>query len=92
MRLKRSGIITKVVVFALVIYASVALVNLRGRIDAARSEKAALQQQVTEKETTNAELEYEIEHHDDEDTIADIARDELGLVAPGEKVYYGTGN
>ncbi len=92
MKLKRAGIITKIVIFALIVYASVTLINLRTQIDDARSQQQALKQQVEEIETSNAELKYEIEHSDDEDTIADVARDDLGLVAPGEKVFYDTGN
>ena len=92
MKLKKAGIITKILIFALIVYASVTLINLRTQIDAARSEQEALQQQVEEIETSNAELMYEIEHSDEDDTIADVARDDLGLVAPGEKVFYDTGN
>ncbi len=92
MKLKRAGIITKIVIFALIVYASVTLINLRTQIDNARSEQEVLRQQVEEIETSNAELKYEIDHKDDEDTIADVARDDLGLVAPGEKVFYDTGN
>ena len=33
-------------------------------------------------------MEYELDHQHDDDTIADIARDELGLVSPGEIVFY----
>lgn len=92
MKLKRAGIITKIVIFALIVYASVTLINLRAQIDAARSDQEALKAQVAEKESSNAELKYEIEHSDDNDTIADVARDNLNLVAPGEKVFYDTGN
>jgi len=92
MRLKRAGIITKIVIFALVVYASVTLINLRAQIDAARVQQLALKEQVTEKETSTAELQYEIEHSEDEDVIANVARDDLNLVKPGEKVFIDTGN
>jgi cell division protein FtsL len=92
MRLKRAGIITKLVIFALIVYASVTLINLRAQIDAARSQQLALQEKVTEKETSNAELQYEIEHSEDKDVIAGVARDDLNLVEPGEKVFIDTGN
>lgn len=92
MKLKRAGIITKIVIFALITYASVALINLRAQIENARAMQESLKQQVTEKETSNAELKYEIDHSDDKDTIADVARDNLNLVAPGERVFYDTGN
>lgn len=35
---------------------------------------------------------YDIAHAGDEEVIADIAREKLGLVLPGEKVYYDVGN
>jgi spore cortex biosynthesis protein YabQ len=56
--------------------------QLRTQIDAARAEQESIRQQVEEKETSNAELNYEIEHSDDEDTIADVARDDWGLSRP----------
>jgi cell division protein FtsB len=92
MKLKRAGIITKMVVFALIIYASVTLINLRAQIDAARTQQLALKEQVTQKETSNAELQYKIDHSEDKDVMADVARDDLNLVEPGEKVFKDTGN
>ncbi len=92
MRLKRAGIITKIVIFALIVYASVTLINLRAQIDDARSQQYALREKVTEKEASNAELQYEIEHSEDKDVIANVARDDLNLVEPGEKVFIDTGN
>ena len=37
---------------------------------------------------SKAELEYQIEHGADDETIEDIARNKLGLVYPGEKIFY----
>ena len=91
MKLKRAGIITKIVIFALVVYASVTLINMRAQINAALERQAELRQQVTEKQATNDQLQYEIDHRGDSDTIADVARDDLNLVVPGEKVFYDTG-
>ncbi|MEL4106415.1 septum formation initiator family protein [Oscillospiraceae bacterium WX1] len=92
MKLKRAGTITKIIIFAMIVYASVVLINLRTQIDAARTAQEALRQQVTEKETSNAALQYQIDHSSDKETIADVARDDLGLVAPGERVFYDSGN
>jgi cell division protein FtsL len=91
MKLKRAGIITKIVIFALIVYASVTLINMRARIDAALIKQEELKQQVAEKQASNDQLQYEIDHKGDSDTIADVARDDLGLVAPGEKVFFDTG-
>ena len=92
MKLRRSSILTKIIVFALIIYAGVSLISLWGRIDDARRELGEIRRQVAEKELKNAELEYDIEYHNDPDVIADIARSSLGLVLPGEIVYYDGGS
>lgn len=88
MKLKRAGIITWIIIIALVVSLSVMLINRKNQIDDLRQRREALQQEVTDKEITNAALEYELDHQYDDDTIADIARDELGLVSPGEIVFY----
>ncbi len=92
MKLKRAGIITKIAIFALIVYASVTLINLRAQISAARTQQLTLKEQVTEKETSNAELQYKIDNSEDSDVIADVARQDLNLVEPGEKVFKDTGN
>ena len=90
MRLRRSSILTKIIVFALIIYASVNLITLRGRIEDARAELGELRRAVAEKELSTAELEYKIENHKDPDVIEDIARSQ-GLVMPGEIIFYDGG-
>ena len=80
-RTKKAGLLTKVVVLALLIYMATALLNLQGQI------QEALSQQVAEQTQINAELAEDVANPDDPDRIADIARDKLGLVAPGEKVF-----
>jgi cell division protein DivIC len=91
MKLKRAGIITKIVIFALIVYAAVTLINMRSQIDAALSTQEELKQQLAEKQATNDQLQYEIDHKGDDDTIADVARNNLNLVAPGEKIFVEAG-
>ena len=86
--MKRSKFITKVIVFALIIYAGISLITFRGRIEAGRQELYDVRRRVAEKEISNAELEYEIAHYNDPDVIASIARTRLGLVMPGEIVFF----
>ena len=56
------------------------------------TEQAALQEEVDAYVRENAELSYKIEHSEDEDIIEDIARNELGLVEPGEKIFIDVSN
>ncbi len=90
MKLKKASMFTKLAVLALVIYATVTLVSMRGKIEAAQAVRDDLQQQINDLAVSNAELEYDIEHSTDPDTIEDIAREKLGLTMPGEKVFLDT--
>jgi len=92
MRIPRSKIITRIIVFALIVYAGISLITLRGRIDTVRGELGEVRRAVAEMELSNAELEYEIENHNEPDVIAGIARSDLGLVLPGEIVFYDGGS
>ena len=92
MRVPRSKLITRIIVFALIVYAGISLIALRGRIETVRGELGVVRRAVAEMEISNAELEYEIENHNEPDVIADIARSDLGLVLPGEIVFYDAGS
>ena len=92
MKLKRSSIFTKIVILALIVYGAVLLINTRNTVAAAEADRAALQARVDEMAQKNAELEYDIVHAGDPEIIADVARNKLGLVLPGEKVFYDLNN
>ncbi len=92
MKLKRSSIFTKIVLLALIVYATISLVNTKNRAAEAEADRVVLQARVDAMLQENAELEYDIEHAGDPDTIAEIARTKLGLVMPGEKIFYDVNN
>ena len=89
MKLKRMGLMTKILLIVLIVYAITALIGLRSSIEKSRAEAAALQQQVIDKEAQNAELRYYIENSDDDAVKEDIARHH-NYVKQGEKVYRTT--
>ena len=86
-RTKKAGLLTKLVVLALLIYLATSLLNLQGRIRQTQAERDILSRQVAEQTQVNADLAEDVANPDDPERIADIARDKLGLVAPGEKVF-----
>ena len=92
MKLKRASIFTKIVILAMIVYATVMLVNTRARVAEAEADRASLQARVDRVIQENAELEYDIEHAGDPEIIAEIARGKLGLVMPGEKIFYDISN
>lgn len=64
------------------------LLVLGGRISDAKAQAAALAVQVQTLTQANETLADEISRASDEELIKEIARSELGLVEPGEKVFY----
>ena len=92
MKLKRAGIFTKIIILILIVYACVSIAGLNSQISQAEEEQQELQRQVDDAARTNAELEYQIEHSSDDETIEQVARDKLGLVMPGEKIFVDIGN
>lgn len=92
MKLKRSSIFTKIVILALILYAAISLSTTKSRIASAEEDRLVLQAKVDAMLQENAELEYDIAHAGDPETIAEIARTKLGLVKPGEKIFYDVSN
>ncbi|MDF2838408.1 MAG: hypothetical protein K0S60_111 [Evtepia sp.] len=87
---KKAGLLTKIVVFVLMAYAIFALWNLNSRIAHAKDEVTSLKEQVEMQTQQNAELSDAIKNSDDPEHRKDIARQKLGLLEPGEKVFYIT--
>ena len=82
MKFPRSKLITKIIVFALVVYAGISLISLRAQIEAGNSNVHVGRRAVAEQEIINAQLEHDIENHDSSDVRANIARSALGLELP----------
>ena len=92
MKLKRASIFTKIVILAVIVYAVVMLVNTQNLVALAERDRDVLQSKVDIMVQQNAELKYDIEHAGDPEIIAEIARGKLGLVKPGERIFYDVRN
>ena len=86
MRLKRAGLLTKLVIVVLLVYMATSLLNLRGQIQSTQEEQEALAQQVEQQQLANQELQDAIENSDDPETLERVAR-EKGYVKEGETLY-----
>lgn len=89
---KRRHILPTLLAVAALVFLTWQLVTLGGRISEARDRADALNEQVQSLTMANETLSDEIARAEDEDLIKDIARAELGLVEPGEKVFYDRNN
>ena len=90
---QRSGIviIMGLLMLALIVYAATSLSRMNERIEEARLAKETLADEALALAVSNAALEYEIEHSGDLEMVERVARDKLGLVLPGEIIYYDIG-
>lgn len=88
----KASLITKIVIFILVVYLSISLLNLRSRIQNAADHYNDVQSQVVTQNAKNAALEEHIRNSDDNETVLEIAKEKLGLVEEDEVVFYDTTN
>ena len=89
---KMAGILTKIVVLGLLVYFVTVLLSLNSQIAAAEAERDAMKTQVAAQTQLNADLAENVANADDPHRQEDIARDKLGLVIPGEKVFIDVTN
>ena len=90
MRVKKAGLLTKLVVLALLAASAIGLLNVRNQILQAEEERSEMESQVARQAQTNADLADAVANSDDPERQEDIARSKLGLVSPGEKVFIYT--
>ena len=90
MKLKKASLLTKLVILTLLIGTATGLLTMRSQLQAAQADLAAAQKQVEEQKQVNADLADTVENSGDPDRQADLAREKLGLVEPGEYVFQFT--
>lgn len=90
--MKRTRYLVALLLAALILYGGAALLDVTRQL---RQAETLLQELKTEEAAltqSNAELRYAMEHAGQPEIIAEIARDKLGLVMPGETIYFDAGN
>ena len=87
MKVKKASLLTKLVVLALLIGSATGLLTMRSQLQNAQADLADAQRQVEEQKQINADLADAVENSGDPDRQADLARDKLALVEPGEYVF-----
>ena len=88
MRLKKTSLLTKLLLLVVAIYAVTTLVNHQDRVSAANAEVAALEQQVLYAEQVKTLMEESLRELGTDKSIMKIARARLGMVESGEIVFY----
>lgn len=83
-----AGILARLVLVALMVYAGITLYNLQGQIRSAAAQQAQLSAQVTALQDENSALRADIAAAGEQEMLEEVARDKLGMVKSGEKVFY----
>ena len=80
--------LTILVLAALLIGLGVQISSMFGQLQAAREEEKVYAQQLAELQETNRQLKEDLDNSGSQALMEDIARDQLGMVSPGEKVFH----
>ena len=84
---RRCGKLTMLLLFVLALGIVYQLHSMKSTLASAREEEAAYAQRLEELRETNARLSMEIANSSDQELLENIARNELGMAAPGEKIF-----
>lgn len=91
MKSKKISFLLKLIILVLVVYGTFTLANVGKQLDAKKAEIQSLSAAIADTQNENARLQESITAVHTDDGVADIARDELGLVAPGEIIFKEAG-
>ena len=88
----KSGFFTKLIIVVLLVAMVWQWNALQEKLDAAELQRQQLAAQVAAKGAENDAIQQSIDQGGSLEEMLRIARDQLGLVAPNEKVFYDTSN
>lgn len=91
-RRAKAGFFTKLLLLVLLAALGWRLLQLHDRVAEARAQAETLSGQVAQRQQENDRLQEKIDQGGSQEQKEEIARDELGLVSPNEKIFYDVSN
>ena len=88
----KASLLTKLLILTMLLGIGWQLVNLQEDVRSAQAEKAHLEAQLLAQRQENDALAADIAEGNTQEKMEEMARQELGLVYPGERVFYDTSN
>ena len=85
---RASGFLTGLLLLVVLLGMGVQLYRMQEKLKTARDEEASLAAQIAQVERENARLQEDLDNAGNPELIEEIAREELGMVAQDEKVFY----
>lgn len=87
LKMRRSSKFALTLLLAMIAVMCVMLRQMNTQIDDARAEQAIYAQRLAVLQEQNARLAEDIANRESLDLIGDIARNDLGMAEPGEKIF-----
>ena len=91
-REQRPHFVTVLVLMVLLTVMAIELVQVYGKLHAARSEQTAVIAQMQQRKQENEALESDLAKADDEEFIKALARNQLGMLDPGGRIFIDGNN
>ena len=83
-----SSRLTAIILVVLLLGVGIQLYNMFGQLQAARAEQEVYAQRLADLQETNDRLESDIARSGDPAFIENVARNQLGMVKPNEKIFH----
>jgi len=90
-KFRRSSLLSKLIILALIAYATVTLISLQTQITDTLAASQQLESEIVSLTEQNMQLTDQIAQVNTIEGVTDIARTKLGLVTEGELVFYDIG-
>lgn len=82
------NVLVRIVVLALLLYSLACLASVRIELQRTEALEQSLQQELDTLSAENAALNRRLAELDSDEQIASLARERLGMIMPGEKIFY----
>jgi len=92
MKMRKISLLLRLIVLCLVLYGTFTLVNMGREITEKESKIALTASKIAQTELETQKLQESLDAYNRGEGTEDIARDELGLVSPGEIIFKESGN
>ena len=89
---KRTSLVAALFVLMLLLLVVWQLIRMRDQLAVAQEEEAAITGTVARQEQENRSIEAALERAEDPEYLQELARDQLGMVSPGQKDFYDVSN
>lgn len=88
----QSSLFATVLVLILLFVVGFQLIGMRDKLAVAQAERTAIAERVARQQQENRSLEAALGRAEDPEYLQQLAREQLGMVSPGEKDFYDVSN